>query len=46
MQPLDECAATFEQLQMSAAQFCDEYPEECQKAFDAWVESVDSAAEK
>ena len=34
----DECAATYEQLQLAAIQFCEEYPEECQEAFDAWAE--------
>jgi hypothetical protein len=35
----DECAATYEQLQLAAIQFCEEYPEECQEAFDAWTEA-------
>ena len=25
----------------AAIEFCEEYPEECQQAFDAWVESMD-----
>jgi hypothetical protein len=37
----DECAATVEQLQTTAIQFCDQYPEECQQAFDSWVESLE-----
>ncbi len=35
----DECAATYEQLQLAAIQFCEEYPEECQEAFDTWVDA-------
>jgi len=41
----DECAATFEQQQTAVIQFCEEYPEKCQQAFDAWVESLDTEAE-
>jgi len=37
----DERSATFEQLQISAAQFCKAYPEECQLAFDSYVESLE-----
>jgi len=40
----DECAATYEQLQLAAIDFCEEYPEECQQAFDAWVKSPDTEA--
>lgn len=40
----DECAATFEQLQLEAIRFCEEYPDECQQAFDAWVEPLDTEA--
>jgi len=42
----DECAATFEQMQTLAIQFCEEYPEECQEYFDVWVESFDTDAEE
>jgi hypothetical protein len=37
----DGCVATFEQMELTASQFCEQYPEECQQAFDAWVESFD-----
>ena len=37
----DECAATWEQMQTTVIQFCEDYPEECQQAFDTWVESLD-----
>ena len=37
----EQCAASFEQLQLAAIEFCDEHPEECQQAFDAWVASLD-----
>ena len=40
----DECAATYEQLQLAAIEFCNEYPEECQEAFDTWVESFEEEA--
>ena len=40
----DECAASFEQLQLAAIQFCEKYPEECQQAFDSLVESLDEEA--
>jgi hypothetical protein len=40
----DECAATFEQLQLEAIQFCEAYPEECQEYFDSYVESLDTEA--
>lgn len=42
----DECATTFEQMQMSAIEFCEEYPVECQQAFDTWVESLEEEAEE
>ncbi len=42
----DECAATFEQLQLEAIQFCEAYPEECQQVFDSWVESFGTDAEE
>ena len=35
----DECTTTFEELQIAAIQFCEEYPEECQEAFDTWVDA-------
>ncbi len=35
----DECAATFEYYQDAAIEFCEEYPEQCQEAFDAWAEA-------
>lgn len=40
----EECASTFDQMQLAAIEFCEEYPEECQEAFDAWVESSDTEA--
>ena len=40
----EECAASFEQIQLTAIQICEEYPEECQQAFDTWVESLDEEA--
>jgi len=42
----DECAATFEQLQTTAIEFCEKYPEECQQAFDTWLEASDTEAEE
>jgi hypothetical protein len=30
----------------AAIQLCEEYPEECQEAFDAWVESLEKEAIK
>jgi len=39
-----ECAATFEYYQDAAIQLCQEYPEECQEYFDAWVASLDEEA--
>ena len=42
----DEYTATFEQFQLAAIQFCEEYPEECQEAFDTWAESLDTEAEE
>jgi len=42
----DGCAATYEQLQLAAIQFCEEYPEECQEYFDAYVESLDEDGEE
>ena len=41
-----ECAATWEQMQTTAIQICEEYPEECQQAFDTWVESFEEEAIK
>jgi hypothetical protein len=41
----DECAATFGQFQLAAIEFCEQYPEQCQQAFDTWVESMDEAKE-
>ena len=35
----DECAATWEQMQFAAIEFCEEYPDECQEAFDSWTEA-------
>ncbi len=35
----DECVAMFEQMQIAAIQFCEEYPDECQEAFDAWADA-------
>jgi hypothetical protein len=40
----DECAATLEQMQTAAIQFCEEYPEECQEAFDAYVDPFEEEA--
>ena len=42
----DECAATWEQLQLTAIEFCEEYPDECQQYFDAWVESLNEEDRK
>jgi len=42
----DECAATFEQLQLAAIEFGEEYPEECQQALDTWVESLETDTEE
>jgi hypothetical protein len=42
----DQCFATYEQLQLAAIEFCEEYPEACQQAFDTWVESLDAEAEE
>jgi hypothetical protein len=46
VQTPDECSATLEQPQDAAMQFCGTYPEECREAFDVWVESLDTEAEK
>jgi hypothetical protein len=35
----EACAATWEHIQIEAIQFCEQYPEECQEAFEAYVES-------
>jgi len=35
------CAPTLEQMQIAAIEFCNDHPQECQQAFDAWVESLD-----
>jgi hypothetical protein len=37
----DECAATWEEMQLTAIQICEEYPDECQEAFDSYVESFE-----
>jgi hypothetical protein len=42
----DECASSFEQLQTTAIEFCEEYPEECQQYMDAWLEASDTEAEE
>ena len=42
----DECAATYEQMQLTAIELCEEYPEECQEYFDSWVESFEEEAEE
>jgi len=39
----NECAVSSEYYQ-AAIQFCEDYPEECQEAFDSWVESLDEEA--
>jgi hypothetical protein len=41
----DKCTAMSENYQ-AAIQLCNEYPEECQQAFDAWVESLEKEAIK
>jgi len=42
----DECAATFEQMQLAAIQFCEESPEVCQQAFESYVQSFEEEASK
>ena len=37
----DLCSATWEQMQLAAIEICEEYPEECQQAFDAYLESLE-----
>jgi len=37
----DERAAMYEYYQDAAIQICEEYPEECQEAFDTYIESLD-----
>jgi len=45
MQTLDECAATFEQMQTAAIEYCEASPEQCQEYFDSWVETLEEAEE-
>jgi len=40
----DENAATFEQMEIEAIEYCEEYPDECQQAFDTWIESLEEEA--
>jgi len=42
----EECAAMYTYYQQEVAQLCEEYPEECQQAFDSWLEASDAEAEE
>jgi hypothetical protein len=44
--PDDECVATWEEMQLAAIEFCEEYPAECQQAFDSWLEASDPEGEE
>jgi len=42
--PYDPNCATFYDSQIAATQLCEEYPEECQEAFESYVESFEEEA--
>jgi len=35
---------TFEQMQIASIEYCEQYPEECQEAFEAYVDSFEEEA--
>ena len=37
----EDCAVMYAYYQQEVAQLCEEYSEECQEAFDTWVQSLD-----